>query len=191
MSGIARRRDFAEFDHSAQVRHAGCGAQHDGHTQLVREPECRDGHILHFLSGGGCKQRQAEQAAVMTVILFVLAGKQTGVVGIVDDQRALDADIGQRAERIGGHVQPDVLHGSQAVQTGHGRACGSFHGDFFIGSEFHAEGRMGLELEKQCANFGRRSPRIGAGKIESGFIGAPYQSFIAHEENFPARCIFQ
>ena len=191
MHGFGRFGNFTEFDHAAQMRHAGSGTHHDGHAQLMREPERRNGHVFHFLRGGRFKQGEAEQTAVIAVILLVLAGKEAGIIGIVDDQGALDADVAQRAERVGRHVEPDMFHGTETVQPGHGRTCRRFHGNFFIGAEFHAEGGASLKLEKQRAHFGRRCAGVGAGEIEACFVGSSHQSLIAHEKDFFPGRVFQ
>jgi hypothetical protein len=50
-----------------------------------------------------------------------------------------DPHIGQGHQRIGGHVQPDVLHHAQGAQPGIGGTGGHFQGDFFVGAVFEIE----------------------------------------------------
>lgn len=109
--------DVAKLHHAAAVRHAGGRPNHHGHPHLRRKCERRHGHILHFLRGGGFEAGKPEQAGILPIILLVLAGEHARVVGAVHYEAPTDAEIRQRAERIGGDVEADVLHGGQTVQA--------------------------------------------------------------------------
>ena len=183
--------DVAKLHHAAAVRHAGSRPNHHGHPHLRRKCERRHGHILHFLRGGGFEAGKPEQAGILPIILLVLAGEHARVVGAVHHEAPADAEIRQRAERIGGDVEADVLHGGQTVQAAHGRARNGFHRHFLVGGEIHAETARALQFVQQVAHFRGRGAGIAARVVEPGFIRAPHERLVAHEQRLFADFTFE
>ena len=60
----------------------------------------------------------------VAVVLLVLRGVHAGVVGGDDHQAGVDAGERERHERVGGHVEADVLHGHQGAGAGQRGADG-------------------------------------------------------------------
>ena len=183
--------DVAKLHHAAAVRHAGGRPNHHGHPHLRRKCERSHGHILHFLRGGGFEAGKPEQAGILPIILLVLAGEHARVVGAVHHEAPTDAEIRQRAERIGGDVEADVLHGGQTVQAAHGRARNGFHRHFLVGGEIHAETARALQFVQQVAHFRGRGAGIAARVVEPGFIRAPHERLVAHEQRLFADFTFE
>ena len=50
---------------------------------------------------------------IAPVVLLVLAGRHAGVVRGDDDKRAAHAGVGDREERVGGDIEPHMLHRHQ------------------------------------------------------------------------------
>ena len=72
----------------------------------------------------------------MTRVLLVLRRMHTGIVRNDDHHAGIDARIGRGEQRVGRHVQADMLHAAEAARSGDRRAERRFHGDLFIRRPF-------------------------------------------------------
>ena len=134
------------------------------------------------LAVGRLHHGQLGKFGIIPVVLLVLRGVQIWVVGSDDNKSAVDPQIGSGKHGIGGHIQPHMLHGTQAPLSGDGRTIGRFQSHLFIGRPFAVNvlfvlGQIFEDLGAGCAGIGRA-------KGGSSFIGAPGHRFVARHQLF-------
>ena len=82
---------------------------------------------LPFLGNGQQEEElTASRDRVTPIVLLILARSHARIIGGDDDQRAADAGVGSREERVGGYVEADVFHRAQRPRPAESRADGDF-----------------------------------------------------------------
>jgi len=172
---------LAQFHRAGGVANARRQPQQDGGVEALGEVEGGDGQVFGLLAIGRLQAGDAGKLGEVAVVLFVLAGVHGGVIGADDDQPGLDAGHGGVHERVGGHVQADVFHGSQGAFAGIGCADGHVHGHFFVGGPFGVDvGEEGEIFE----DFGAGGARVGRGHLHAGLPHAARHGFVTGEHLF-------
>ena len=130
----------------------------------------RIGRLQHRHSGGD---------GVAAVVLFVLAGGHAGIVRADDHQPARRAGVGDGEQRVGGHVESDVLHRHQRPAVGEGRADGDFERRLLVGRPL----RTAALLVELIENFRRRSTGIPGPEVDAAVEGGHCDGFVAARQN--------
>src|ERR1035437_7418253 len=89
---------------------AGGRAIQDGYLPTLRHLDRRPEEIVSLRRIGWFEHRPPRRYRVSPVVLLVLAGGHARIVGGDDDERSAHAGVSDREERVGGHVETDVLH---------------------------------------------------------------------------------
>ena len=162
---------------------AGRRPQQNGFLELFGELEGIGDDRARLIDRGGFEHRQPGELGVIAVVLFVLARKHGGVVGGQDHHAALDADIGERHEGIGRHVEAHVLHhGHAAHPAGRGRG-GHFHRDFFVGAVLEVEVALLGDLKEVERQLRGGRAGVGAGEGDARLDGAAGNGLVAEEQH--------
>ncbi len=188
-TGLAFIRPFGRSDFPARLNHAfavidaGGGAQEDRALVFFGNHEGRPDHVLGFLAVGRLQHGHLGELGVIAVVLLVLGGVQAGVVGADQDQPPVDAAVGNAQKRVGGHVDPHVLHGRQGPAAGHGGPYGRFQGHLFVGRPFRHDFGLGASPQ-DFQDLGRGRAGVGAGIDHAGLERPQGYGFIAGKQFF-------
>jgi hypothetical protein len=159
--GLERR---TRTDHGFGVTDARGQPQDDRDLPALRQLQPQPGEVIGLLRVDGFEHRQGGGTRIVPVVLFVLAGGHAGVVGRDHQQTAFDVGIGGGEQRIGGHIQPDVLHGDDGACTGEGAAEADLERDLFVRRPLRATAELveGFQdLSGRCAGVSRPQPDSG------------------------------
>ncbi len=74
---------------------AGSRSEQYGQVQFFGEIKGLQGHLFGLLRCGRLQHGHPGKLGIKTVVLFVLTGKQGGVIGGQDDHARIDPGIGQ------------------------------------------------------------------------------------------------
>ena len=96
--------------------------------------KCLFGVLESLCRVGGLKHRHLGRDGIMTGILLVLRGMHSGVVCHANNETCVDSGVRHRKERVGRHVEANVLHSASTALTVEGRAKGDLESDLFVGS---------------------------------------------------------
>jgi hypothetical protein len=120
----ARRMRLACADRHRVLDVADARGQAQDHRRLVflRDLERRLDHRQRLLGVGRLEHRHVAEAAPVARVLFVLRRRDADVVGDRDHQAADHAGQRLAHQRVGGDVEPDLLHGREAARAGHAGA---------------------------------------------------------------------
>ena len=94
-------------------------------------------HLIGLFGRGGVEYRDFSVFPEMPGVLFCLGGDGPGIVGHYHHHAALDGQIIQAHQRIGGHVQAYLFHGDHGAGAGIGGTCGYLQGCFFVDRPFN------------------------------------------------------
>ena len=166
------------------MAHAGGHAQQDRYIVLFGQLEGQLGHIQAFLRVGRFQHRYFGRFGVIAVILLVLGAEHAGLVRGDDDSAAVDPGIGKGEQRIGRHVQTNVLHGTDGAAAGNRRADGALQGHLFVGRPFRVDFFHLGEVFQYLRTW---SAGIGRGEMNAGLPGAPGDGLIAGEQSLGHR----
>ena len=191
LAGIARHHDetprflleartvvgdtFADSDQRFHMIDPRRHAQDDRHLELLGKLERLLGHRIGLLRIGRLEHGDVRKAPPVARILLVLRRREANVVGNGDHQTTDDAGQGQRHQRIGSHIHPDMLHAAERTGTGVGAADGNLQRHLFIDRPLGVEiGIGGNHLQ----HFGGRRARIGRGNLDAGLPDCPGDRFV-------------
>ena len=163
------------------VADSGGGAEQHGGMVFFGVGKRLADHVICFLHAGGVEAGELGIHGKGARILLGLRGNGAGVVGNEDDHAALDADIGEAHERIGGNIQTDLLHGDHCACTAVGSAGAELQRGFFV------DGPFGVKAGDMCfcrcfKNLCGGRAGIAADDIESGGDCTACDGGIAHQE---------
>ncbi len=174
--------ELAQGHRPAGVVHPGGGAQQHRHAQLFRQAEGRLRHLLGLPGTVRFQHGQRRQLGVIAVVLLVLAGEERRVVGADDDHAALDPDVGQGHEGVGGHVQAHVLHGGEHPPAA-GRGAGRhLQGYLLVDRVFEGQVRLPGDFVAPVADFRGRGAGVGGDQGHPRLQGAPDDGLIAQQQ---------
>ena len=122
----------------------------------------------------------------MAGILLVLGGMHARIVRHGADHAGVHADVRSRIQRIGRHVEADVLHGTEAAGAAGGRAERHLKGHLFIGGPFAIN--VVAILDDVFRDFGAGSAGIGGHDGDAGLIQPAGNGFVAQHEGFLHGC---
>ena len=138
--GARLRHDALAGLHQAlRVGDAGAHLEQDRGVELLAELKGQHGKFPRLSGIGGLQHRNLGGHGIVAGVLLVLAGVHTRVVGHGDDHAAVDAGVGHGEQRVGSHVQADMLHAAEAAPTGQGRAEGDLHRNLLVGGPLAAD----------------------------------------------------
>ena len=106
-----------DVDRLVAVVHARGRAQEHGAVELLGERERVTHHLVRVRDAGRVKARHLAELGKRARVLLGLRRDGAGVVCDHDDHAALDADVLQAHEGVGGHVQAHALHGHERAGT--------------------------------------------------------------------------
>ena len=138
-------------------------------------------HVVGFLNGTGIKAGQLAEIRIVPCILLCLRGNGTRIVSDQDDHAALNADIFQAHQRIGGNIEAYLLHGDQDSGARVGGAGRHFHSGFFIDGPFHICVLCPV-FGDRFQGFGGRRSRIARRQVHTCRDGPAGNGRISHEE---------
>lgn len=163
IAALARgpRGEIAEIHQRGRVRGARGHAQHYRCAVLLGNVEGGHGHVVGFLAVRRFEERHFGKAREKAIVLLILRAVHARVVGGDDHQPAVAPDIGKGHQRVGGHVQPHVLHGGERARPGEGSADHHFHGHLLVDRPFAVNPL--LEFGDVVQNFRAGRARIGRG----------------------------
>ena len=170
-----------EFDERLGVGHARGYAQQHRRVVFFAYLEGLFREVFGFLAVGGFEHGDFRRGGVVAVVLLVLRGVHSGIVGGNDDDAALCAGVGEREQRVGGDVETDVLHRDDGAPAGEGRAGGDFEGNFFVRCPFGEDfvvPRDGFE------DLGAGRAGIGRGEDAAGLECAARDRLVSRQQLF-------
>ena len=136
----------------------------------ARGPACRTPPNLESAPGkssaslavGGLEHRHASERRVVAAVLLVLGRMHPRIVRDHDHQTAADSSVREREERVGRHVEPDMLHGDQRPATSEARPGAYLEGDLLVRRPF---GRHVRHCGEGFQNLGRRRARVARTEV--------------------------
>ena len=178
--GPGRVGGRARLHHGIAVADARRDPEQDRDPPALRHLDGREHEIISLLRIGRLEHRHAGRDRVTPVVLFVLARRHARIVRGDDDQRAAHAGIGGGKQRIGGHIQADVLHRAQRARSAEGRADGDLQRHFLVRGPLGMAAELGEMLQDFRGGRARVSgPERDAGvprRQRDGFVAAQQQS---------------
>ena len=166
------------------MRDARRRAEEHGHVELLRDIIRRAHEVLALLRIRRLNKGDLRVLCIPAVILLILRGMHTGVVGIDDDETAVHAEIRGSKKRIRRDVKPDELHRAERPRTGDGRAVCHLDGDLFVGRPLAVEGVLILGKLFKYLRAGRA--RICRTHIHARLIRPAGDGLIARHKIFQA-----
>ena len=165
----------------------GGGAEQDGGVELLGDLAGDLHEILALLTVGGFDHRHLGGAGIVTVILLVLGGMHTGIVGGDDDIAAGDTHIACGEQGIGCHIQTHVLHSAQRAHTGHGGAVSHLGGHLLVRRPLAVD--IVFVLGGLLQNLGAGCAGIGGTDFDAGFVNAARDGFVAGKQMLGHRTV--
>ncbi len=101
---------LTECDDRLAVGDPRAAAQHYRRIESLGEVEGQPGELLALLGVGRLEHRQLGELGIVAAVLLVLRGVHLRVVGGHQDQAAAHPGVGKREQRVGRHVDADMLH---------------------------------------------------------------------------------
>ena len=113
----------------------------------------------------------------MPVILLVLGGVHTGVVGGDDHKTAGHTVVSGGEQGISRHVHAHVLHGAEAAHAGDGSAVSHLRSHLLVGRPLTVKVAriLGQCFKNLCAG----GAGIGRAHPDARLVGAPGNGFVA------------
>ena len=182
VAGVGGNRAFLPFTEAHQalgVGHPGGGAEEHRQVEPLGDLIGRLHEVQALLGVGGLHHGQLGGLGVVAVVLLILGGVHTGVVGGDDDKPAGDAVIGRGEDGVRRHVHPHVLHGAQGPDTGNAGSVGHLCGNFFIGGPLAVEGVLVLGQVLEDLRTGGAG--VGRADLYPGFIRTPGNGLVARQ----------
>ena len=142
-----------------------------------------DGHqgeVVGLLRVRGLEHGHAGGHGVAAVVLLVLAGGHARIVGGDDHQARLHVRVGGGEQRVGGHVQPDVLHGDQGAGAAEGRPQAHLQGHLLVGRPLGAA----AQLVERLQDLSGRRARIARPEPHPGMQGGKCNGLVPTEESW-------
>jgi hypothetical protein len=124
---------LTHLDDAAGVGNAGGESNEDRQVEFLGDGERPHRVVTALLAVRRAEDRHLGHETVEAVVLFVLGRVQARVISGYDDESAERADVGGREERVGGHVQADVLHRCESASPGYRGAERDFERHLLIG----------------------------------------------------------
>ena len=176
LAGVARiGRDgllgaLAEADKALGVGDAGGGAEKHRQVELLGDLVCSLHEVQTLLRVGGLDHGELGGERVMAVVLLILRGMHTGIVGRDDDKAAGDAVVGSGEDGVCRHVHANVLHGAHRPDARDAGAVCHLGSHLLVGSPFAVE--VVTVLGEILEDLRAGGARIGRADLHSGFVGA-------------------
>ncbi|MPN26846.1 hypothetical protein SDC9_174272 [bioreactor metagenome] len=114
-------------------------------------------------------------------VLLRLRGPGAGVVGDGDHHAAPDPDIGEAHQRVGGDVEPHLLHRAEGARAGVGRARRDLEGHLLISRPLYLHAGM-TDGDESLDYLRRRRPRISGRHLYPGGQRSERDSFVSHAD---------
>ncbi len=176
----------------ARVADARRRSQHHGNAEPLGEVEAGR-HERHRLRGRGrVEDRHLRHHRQQPAVLLRLRGVGTRVVRAYDQEPARHPDVGGAEQRIGGDVQPHLLHADRGSQPGDGGSVRDLERDLFVHRPFdvHRCAAFFPPAIDRGEDLGGGRPRIGSGDRAAGLdqpardgVVPLHKNAFAHEEN--------
>ncbi len=161
-------------------------AQDHGRLELLTHVQ-RDAHEApRVLAVGRIETGELAEARVLAVILLVLRGEGSGIVGADQHQPALHAGVGDGHQAVGGDVDPHVLHSRQRPCAAEGRADGVVQRHLLVAGPLGANAGIAGEVLQDLR--GRRAG-IRRGVLHARLPGAQRDGFVTGKQAFHARLL--
>ena len=138
-----------------------------GSCQRSRQLERGEREVVGLLRVGRLEHRQARGDRVAAVVLLVLARRHARIVGGDDHERARDAGVGGGEERVGGDVQPDVLHRDERARAGERGAEPDLERDLLVRRPL----RAAAERRERLEDLGRGRAGIAGAEVDAAVPG--------------------
>ena len=193
-AGFRLRDPAAPFEDALGV--ADAGGDPEQHRAAVRFGELKgaDQEVIALLRIRRLQHRHPGRDRIAAVVLFILAGGHAGIVGADDHQPAGRAGVGDRKERVGGDVEPDMFHRDQRTAVRKSDADADFESGLFVRSPLGGAALLAEfveDLRRRRAGItdaevyaavesGHRDGLIAARKYSLSHIVSPYRVLIAH-----------
>ncbi|OPZ23588.1 MAG: hypothetical protein BWZ01_03125 [Deltaproteobacteria bacterium ADurb.BinA179] len=136
------RLNLTELHNAHGVRDPRGGPDHDGRSILLAYPERLPGEVLRLLGAGRLEECDLGEARIVPVVLFILGGKQFGVVCADEHDPSPHQGVRQSHQRVRGHVHADVLHDGQRPGPCVGSAHSHLEGHLLVGGPFGMDIRV-------------------------------------------------
>ena len=180
------RRDGAQAHGRRRVADAGGRAQHDGQAAALGELECETGRLQRRLGRRRVEHRQVQRIGEVALVLLVGTRQAGRIAGAYDHQTGDGADVGDRAQRIPGGHQAEVLHGDDRARSGEGGGKGHLQGDLLVDRVLEGNPQVRREGREAVAHLGRGRPRVAAGEADSGLDRAAQDGLVAEQQLDPS-----
>ncbi|OQC22708.1 MAG: hypothetical protein BWX71_02314 [Deltaproteobacteria bacterium ADurb.Bin072] len=136
------RLNITELHDAHGVRDPRGGPDHDGRSILLAYPEGLPGEVLRLLGAGRLEEGDLGEARIVPVVLFILGGKQFGVVCADEHDPSPHQGVRQSHQRVRGHVHADVLHDGQSPGPCVRSAHSHLEGHLLVGCPFGMDIRV-------------------------------------------------
>ena len=173
-----RRRELSRADDRLGMADSGRDAKQHRDAPALGDLDGRRREIVRLLRVRRLQHRHARGDGVVPVVLFVLARSHARVVGRDHDQRAGHAGVRGGEERVGGHVQADVLHRHHRARVTERRAEGDFHRDLLIRRPL----RPPAQFREAFQNLGGRRSGIAGAQRDTGIPGRQRNRLVAAQQ---------
>ena len=167
-----------------RVTDACCHAEQNGRVELFGKFKRLDGEVVSLLGIRRFEHQHLCGFCVVAVILLVLAGGESRIIGGNNDKTAVDARIGESEQRVSGDIQSDVFHRNDASCTAERDADTDFERDFFIRGPF----RGSADFRECFENFSRRRSGISGAEPDGSGERRVCDSLISAEDSFLGHC---
>ena len=184
-----------DVDRLVAVVHARGRPQEHGAVELLGERERVAHHLVRIRDAGRIKARHLAELGKRARVLLGLRRDGAGVVCDHDDHAALDADVLQAHEGVGGHVQAHALHGNERASARVRRAGRDLERGLLVNGPLHVHVAGvplcdGLDdLRRGCAGIPRHHVHAGGERAERHRL-VSHQELPVHGHTSPpaARC---
>ena len=136
--------------------------------------------LASWLSDGS-NRGTSSKAGIVAGVLLVLRGVHARVVCHAGHKPALHADVAQRHEGIGSHIQPHMLHGHNGARPGQGGSGCHLEGHLLIGGPLAVDFRTVLGQVLQ--DLGGGGAGIARADRNTGLVGPTGYGLIAGEQS--------
>ena len=160
---------------------AGAHTDENGSVEFFGELEGELGEFKRLCRVGGLKHWELGRLGIVTGVLLVLRGVHTGIVGNEDDEAAVYAGVGHGEERVGCHVETDVLHSAGSASAAEGSAEGGLESDLFVGRPFAVDL---VVFSGEFCDLGGGSSGVGGNDRASRLVKTAGDGFVSEHKFF-------
>ena len=160
-------------------------ANDDGRPILLGKVKRGLHHREALLGRGGVEHRDLRERPETAGVLLRLRGDGARVVGNEEHAAALDSDVVQAHQRVGGNIQPNLLAGEQRACAAVRRAGKKLERRLLVRRPFHVNTvRLAgsMQLRDGLDQLRRRRPGVSRDNPHPRLEGGVGERFVAHQQ---------